>query len=131
MHEHEIQELQKQYDELRQDLQGVADKLNDYKKERLEAENENLLWRCYAFRNSYSLPQDESDYWYTYCQVVGLSGDMVEVNKFELDKYGNPSITTDIQRLTNDWKQIGYMEMCEAWDKFIGVVNGLAPREPE
>lgn len=65
-----------------------------------------LVGKCFKFKNSYSLPEKPSDYWYMYSKIVSITPDDIYMagtpnNKvlarctavtFQTDKYGSINI---------------------------------------
>jgi hypothetical protein len=50
--------------------------------------NRYLVGRCFRYRNCYSCPEKDSDYWWLYCRVLSVRGDTATVLDFQTDKDG-------------------------------------------
>jgi len=66
-------------------------------------ENKKLVGRCYKYKNCYSCPEKEEDYWNLYTKITGLtnSGSLKGV-KFEVTSEGVASIRTFIHMHLSD-----------------------------
>ncbi len=77
------QELLDQMEPLRHELDKIARK-------KRQDENTAYVGKCFRYRNSYSCPESEADYWWLYAMVTGLSdsGQPVGIS-FQTDKNGD------------------------------------------
>ena len=103
----------------KEELQRVVDagsaaraKLREMENEETRRENAKLIGKCFRFRNSYSCPETESDYWWTYIKVIDLAdeGDGLIVFKFQTDSRGEVAIAAR----EHMWKIIGGYEECSS-----------------
>lgn len=61
--------------------------------EKLPNLSKKYLGKYFKYRNSYSCPENENDYWFVYSHIVGISNDCdLIVNSFQTDKYGKITI---------------------------------------
>lgn len=75
-----------------------------------EYHNRALIGKCFKYRNSYSCPQDDNDYWWMYCKVLGVKGTSLQVWRFQTDKYKKVDVEPDTM-LAREQLQIGYHEI--------------------
>lgn len=103
----------------REELQRIVDagqvarvKLREMDDEIARRENAKLIGKCFRFRNCYSCPETEADYWWTYIKVVDLAdeGDSLIVFKFQTDSKGEVAIAVR----EHMWKIIDGYEECLA-----------------
>lgn len=67
----------------------------EIEKQEAEERNRSLIGKCFKYRNSYSCPQEDKDYWWMYMKVSGVSGTSLRVWRFQTDKYGKVDIEPD------------------------------------
>lgn len=82
------------------------------------------IGRCYKYRNSYSCPSDQSDYWWMYVRVVGMRDGCYRLLCFQRDKYKALMIReTTTDSLGDRYKPIAQAEFVAAvtpWLEAIG-----------
>ena len=93
--------------------------------------NADLLGKCYKFKDCYSCPEKESDYWYVYKQYLRLEGREILALCFYVDKYDKISLS--LMREHGDlsgWTEIGLQEFWDEWlnlktkiSKFQGMIR--------
>lgn len=68
----------------------LKNKIEDIENKMLVPElKKRYVGKCFKYRNNYSCPQTEKDYWWLYSQVIGIIGkDQCIVNSFEVDSEG-------------------------------------------
>lgn len=76
----------------------------------VEDRNRALIGKCFKYRNSYSCPRSDEDYWWMYLKVLGASGTSLQIWCFDTDKYGKIQIEPD-SRIAHECIQIGYHEI--------------------
>jgi hypothetical protein len=78
-----------------------------------------LVGKCFAYRNSYSCPQSEADYWTLYLRVTGVTGEgEAETVTFQMDKDGRVSIELSAlpaEMFPGRYREIPYAELERAW----------------
>lgn len=115
-----IKQLQDQLCELRQELSQLESNKRD-------AENAALVGRFFKYRNCYSCPETESDYWWIYRKVTGVSEGMLETFEFAKDKDGKMSVELDgACTIHSSWREIDAKEFAAAWDDFQTDMGALA-----
>lgn len=58
---------------IREQMADLRAELDVIEGEKRQQRNAELLGKCFAYRNSYSCPQDESDYWTHYTKITDIS----------------------------------------------------------
>jgi hypothetical protein len=62
-------------------------------KEVIPGLKEKYEGKYFKYKNSYSCPETEKDYWYLYVHVVAVDSDLFcKANTFQMDKYGEITI---------------------------------------
>jgi hypothetical protein len=76
--------------------------------------------RCFAYRNCYSCPSSEADYWTLYLRVVGVTPEgTIRLVTFQTDKDGNVRVDEDTRSagiLGSGYKEISHAELVQAWN---------------
>lgn len=101
-------------------------------------ENERLassrIGRAYRYRNSYSLPQTDADYWWSYVIVTGQRDGMPIGFEFQSDKDGLVMIR-DNERVmamwpghSDGWEECTHAEARAAWEKIKARTSAAADR---
>lgn len=77
--------------------------------------------KYFKFLNSYSLPDNEQDFWYVYYAIKEVSSpDRFKGSRFQTDKHGEITIqTADEFWLSICQTEISKEEYTEAWDKLM------------
>jgi hypothetical protein len=89
-------------------------------------ENARLIGQFFRYRNCYSCPETDADYWWAYAVVTRLDDDGRPWSfQFERDKNGDVSIQIDKPHVAR-WEPCGELEFERAWRD---IVDGL-PRNP-
>lgn len=103
--------------------------------ERLKA-NRGLVGKCYVYRNSYSCPETEADYWPLYKKIISLDefGNF-QTLQFENDNSGQLTIKSDKWgSLHGDYVEITQEEFEQQAERFLKAVAealGFEPRRLE
>jgi len=116
------EELQRQIGKLRHELNDIE-----------EAENEKkfsgLVGKCFTYRNCYSCPNSEKDYWLVYCRVISVTGSYANVVEFEIDSNGKPDIERNkcvsANMLIDSWSMIKESKLKAALTRFRRQVDRL------
>jgi hypothetical protein len=115
------EELQKRIDDARTELFKITDA------EKYE-NNIKLLNKCYKFRNSYSCPHNEEDYWWMYQKITSINeyGNLKSFT-FQTDKDGKIEIEQNYEFCESEKIEIDYKEFVDEWNyllvKLIGIKN--------
>jgi len=80
---------------------------------------EKLVGNCYVYRNCYSCPETEADYWNLYSRIVGAEDGLVVTVDFQVDKYGRVVLERN-RRSHHSYEGDGYKpiplsEFVRAW----------------
>ena len=107
------EELGKILDKTRKELDEILDK-EEYEK------NIGLVGKYYKYRNSYSCPKEESDYWYIYRKITGIDEkNRLKVSSFSMDKDGKIEINNNDAFFSSGWIEISKFEFDLAWDAIL------------
>jgi len=107
-------------DELNTIIRKAHDEMREIETAERLLHNDGLVGKCYKYRNCFSCPEAESDYWWLYVRVDKLSESGTPVTfGFQTDKYGTVSIEADKHNFTigDDWAQISEKEFTREWNK--------------
>jgi hypothetical protein len=91
------------------------------------------IGKCFKYRNCYSCPKEESDYFWLYAKVVGMRDGSAIVFEFQTDKYGHLSVKPDetyYGRAPNEdrgYQPITAAEFNAAWRAVQAKVKGWKP----
>lgn len=94
-----------------------------------KAEHAKLIGRCFKYRNCYSCPKEESDYWWMYTKVTGMGdGYWPKAFQFQTDKDGK----IEIEYARHHANLGGYVEITAkefnaAWRKLQRQIAGSKP----
>lgn len=118
----------------KQELQAVINQarseLNEIEEAELAESMATLLGKFFKYRNSYSCPEDEADYWWLYQTYVDLHGTVMCV-EFQTDKFGK----FEVERKEAFHMPYGKMlpikagEFYTAWEKAVSDATALMPKE--
>lgn len=117
-----------EFDKVRREVKELED--------RNRTENERpkfkaLVGTCWKYRNCYSCPVEESDYWWLYKMVVGVADDgEIDYISMQIDKHG----ALTIRREQADWTyfsdekhiEINAIEWKTMALRAQGVINSLS-----
>lgn len=124
-----LEELKKQRDELQESRVVISGELGAVENRIREIEElprlKKLIGNCYKYRNSYSLPKEESDYWWMYIIVVGVDSESATLQVFTIqqDCHGEINVRTERPYYENMLQTpIGRKEFDEAQTKIIASI---------
>jgi hypothetical protein len=114
-----IDKLRAQYEATRTKLRRLEDE--QFEQEALPAMRANV-GKCFKYRNCYSCPTSDSDYWWMYCKVVGVRERDYRMLTFQIDQYGHveikdfqtPSLTDGYQPISKEELLSAVLPMVEA-----------------
>lgn len=102
-------------------LKEQLDRLRDAER---RAESKKLVGRYFKYRNCYSCPEKESDYWWLYVKVTGADASF----QFQTDRYGRVEIEPDHYfNYSGQYVEITAKEFNAAWGALLKRVAGLKP----
>lgn len=89
-------------------------------------ESKALVGRCFKYRNCYSCPQTDADYWWLYLKVVKVGGYWPIAFQFQTDKDGRIEIETRSHHTRlSGYVEISAKEFNAAWRKVQKRVKAL------
>lgn len=97
-------------EDLKRRQTALAEQIGAIQYERDNAENQKLVGRFYKYRNCYSCPETDADYWWLYVKVISADGHSLRIFQFQRDNDGR-SNTEHANRFSN---MHGYIEIDEA-----------------
>lgn len=107
------------------------DKIEDEK--RLKA-GRKLVGKCFKYRNCFSCPSSDADYWWLYCRVLGLTKNgHPEGIHFQVDRDGRasmePFVSMSAGRADSGYLEITAAEYADAMSAFMKSVETLASKK--
>lgn len=109
-------------EELQAEVRRLHVELRDREEAALKEQGQPLVGKCYRYRNCYSCPQTEKDYWWLYKRVVSVEGSSLHTFSFETDRNGDIRIQHDefghtMQFLNNMYEEIPAKTFNREWRK--------------
>lgn len=106
-------------------IKAARDELNAIRENDDQGEAEKLVGNCYVFRNCYSCPDSDADYWNLYSRIIAAQAGSVRVVSFQVDKYGTLSIERQTRPhqhyKSSENRLISLSEFLKAW---FALLNG-------
>lgn len=85
-----LEEKRAEFEKVARELRALEEKIRLEEAYPKAKEQEDKYWK---YRNSYSCPEKESDYWYIYRHVLEVRPDgIMIVDEFQTDRYGKSTI---------------------------------------
>lgn len=125
-------------EQLLEELKVIEEKeLNDLI-EKHYPEFKKLEGKCFKYKNSYSLPENESDYWFKYIKILKIEKENINKRNqeilctcktfsFQKDKYGeikiNPNDNDYVHFLIKNNIEITNDEFKKEYNKLLNDVN--------
>jgi hypothetical protein len=82
--------------ELNATLAEARDRLREIERQERQGTSQQLVGKCYRFRNSYSCPEGPQDYWPLYSRILGVDEDAnCVVLQFQTDRDGDCRINRE------------------------------------
>lgn len=110
---------------LREEARKLMDCANALEVAETNASNAALVGRAFKYRNCYSCPESESDYWSLYQLVLSANDGCLQVLRFERDKYGKAEATKDVTSGYTLGEEITLDEFAKARDEFAAYVSEM------
>lgn len=101
--------------------------LDDIEDQERALELAGMAGQCFKYRNCYSCPQSEADYWWLYQIVTEVVGPSAKVLQFSIDKDGKVSIESDRYFSRSGWQPITRAEFNRAWKATMRQIAKVAP----
>ena len=104
-------------------------KLREIERAQERAENEKLIGKCFRYRNSYSCPETDADYWWIYARVTGLDeGGEPSALEFQTDKYGRTKIEVGAMFSPKiGWQECTARHFHMEWVDAMNKVKSVSP----
>lgn len=97
--------------ELQQQLNIIRDQLYEIEMEERAIQANALLGKCFRYKNSYSCPQKESDYWYEYFRADRVVDGNIQGLQFSQDSVGTFRL---IEKETKPYHIAGWEKITKA-----------------
>ena len=119
--ERQLKTVDKRLQELRDERIRIRDELDDLKHKPVL---DNLVGTYWKYRNSYSCPQSDKDYWWMFAKVIRIidSGSICLL-KAQIDSEDRMSVkeetwpySTNPEKPLSGWIEIDESEFMDAWD---------------
>ena len=72
------------------------------------------IGRHFKYRNSYSCPQKDTDYWWLYIRIIGVEDGSFVALKAQTDQYGRHTVQTDSLPAVDGKPMEGWVEIDDA-----------------
>lgn len=108
---------------------AIRDKIDRIEGEKRRAEASKVVGKCFRYRNSYSCPQTEADYWWLYRRVtLADKHGWLRVFDFQTDKDGKTSIEPGNRAMSpaSLGEPITLKQFQHAWKVTANRLNWLA-----
>jgi len=117
-----IEKLDQKIKKLRQELSDLRDAEN-------KAKNKKFVGQCFRYRNSYSCPETEEDFWWMYIKVLKVDS-QIHCFLFQIKKNGEVEIApnhnlwnlNDINNTTK-YERISETVFQKEWGKCKGFIK--------
>lgn len=120
--------MKKTREQLMAELTPLRDEIDRIDRAEQERERKKLIGKCFKYRNSYSMPQKDSDYWPIYVKVVGADGYRCRAFTFQTDKDGKIKIEPqDYFSARDGYKPITAAEFNREWKALKARIAKLKP----
>lgn len=74
--------------ELRSQISRLREELDEIEHDKEEYEKRDMVGKCFKYKNCYSMPQSESDYFFLYTRVFRHVDGNVKILQFQTDMDG-------------------------------------------
>lgn len=108
----------------------------EHKRTLVIPKHKKLLGTYWKYKNCYSCPNNESDYWFLFRRVESISGYELLCSEFQVDKYGKLEIELSHRTITNDgemgsnWIKITHKEWKKEVRKIKKYFNSIENWDP-
>lgn len=116
-------------EELQAQARIIQGKMDDIRAAEAYEQAKKLVGKCFKYRNCYSCPDSDADYWWLYRRVVSASKDgYVKMFTFQTDKYGQTTIKVEDRfgEFSGNCTQITHKQFQHAWRVAARRINQLA-----
>lgn len=73
---------------LRREQAALTARIIEIEEAHRAAELAPLVGRCFRYRNCYSCPESDDDYWFMYTRITGILDGALQALRFQTDKHG-------------------------------------------
>ena len=95
-----------------------------------DRKNAKLVGRCFKYRNCYSCPEKESDYWWLYRKITRVEDGSLRAFEFQIDSRGEFEVRPDkfvgLGDNGSGWTEIRGDEFSAAWEDFMTNIGAAA-----
>ncbi len=104
-------------EELEQLITVARAELDEIRFKEEKAVSANLVGKCFKYRNYYSCPENEGDYWWEYAKIMGYDGGYLDAIIFTLgiDQIEFKVSSAVLSNSLCGWIEITQEEFNEAW----------------
>jgi hypothetical protein len=122
------QEQQKKTDA---EIRKHQDALEGIRIQRRREENKGLVGKCYRYKNCYSCPESEADYWWLYVKVLEIAPDgYVKAVLFQIDKEGMANVKHKLESNMDRYDLITKKKYERELGEFLKHVYELVEENP-
>jgi hypothetical protein len=111
-------------------IRNARAELDEIVEKERRVKGQALVGKCYRYRNSYSCPQKESDYWWLYMIVLGVTDGALICFKFQRDSEQKIEIEPDTRvplsiegELSDSYEEIERGLFSVAWEGVLASIN--------
>ena len=118
-------------EDLRIQVKPLVARINEIEREQKTKEITAKLGKCYRYRNCYSCPKTDADYWWLYKRVTHINGGCLAGFSFEIDRKGKLEVDADsyVSHSLSGYEEISLTEFMQAWADFKNQILSLHPDE--
>lgn len=104
---------------------AARNELDEIKQAAAAKANSALIGKCHRYRNSYSCPETDVDYWWIYRRVIAVDGSWLKTFSFQTDRNGKVTVQTEKQDFSDlsGWKEISDAEFSHAFNDMMRKVS--------
>lgn len=98
---------------------ALTERIGQIEHEVDSAETAPLVGRFWKYRNCYSCPESDDDYWWLYVKTTGHDGRWLSGFMFERANGGRSTAEPFTHRMLHGYEEISAGEFNAAWDTFL------------
>ena len=113
--------------QLNKEFKSIQDQIHILERKAFIKDTKFKIGRCFKFKNSYSCPETEVDYWWVYKRVLGHHehANAFISFSFETDIQGNHTTNNQAWDMLSGWIECPEEEYLEAWRDFVININNI------
>lgn len=114
----DIEQLERQRAELNE-------RISEIREAEAEKVSAQLVGRCFKYRNNYSCPETDADYWWLYFKVTGFEGARLTGVSFQRDVYGEMRVDPNAGAYNHmsEYVEVDSTEYVRARADFLTTLN--------